>query len=115
MNEHNASPELLQIVLNPGEAKSKLSISCLLLKGFCAGSALGVAGTVSVQSGLTFWGAALFSWGFVSIIIFGMELVTGNFAIFSVGLLAGSINWSRATKNWSFVYLDNFWAVCLLV
>ncbi|MBE9102044.1 formate/nitrite transporter family protein [filamentous cyanobacterium LEGE 07170] len=100
-----------------GETKARLSIKDLLIRGFYSGMALGVATTlavtVSVQSGIPFLGAALFPWGFVSIVIFGMELVTGNFAIFAAALWAGRVSWNSTLRNWLWVYLGNFLG-CLL-
>ncbi|MBD2155200.1 formate/nitrite transporter family protein [Leptolyngbya sp. FACHB-16] len=94
------------------ETKARLKIKDLLIRGFYSGLALGVATTlavtIAVQSGIPFLGAALFPWGFVSIIIFGMELVTGNFALFSAGLLANRVNWNHTIKNWMWVYIGNF-------
>jgi formate/nitrite transporter len=112
MLDYTAPADLMNVAVKAGETKSRLGIKDLLIRGFYSGLALGVATTlavtVAVQSGIPFLGAALFPWGFVSIVIFGMELVTGNFAIFAAGLLAGRVRWNRTLKNWLWVYLGNF-------
>lgn len=117
MTDYNSPPELLEMMISAGVTKSRLSIKDLLIRGFYAGLALGIATalavTISVQSKIPFLGAVLFPWGFVSIIIFGMELVTGNFAILIATLLAGRVRWNKAFKNWSWVYVGNFLG-CLL-
>ena len=112
MSDYTLPADLTVAVVKAGEIKARLSIKDLLVRGFYAGLALGVATalavTISVQSGIPFVGAALFPWGFVSIVIFGMELVTGNFAIFAATLLAGRVSWNSTLKNWLWVYLGNF-------
>ncbi|MGF1499763.1 MAG: formate/nitrite transporter family protein [Elainellaceae cyanobacterium] len=112
MFDYTAPTDLMTAAVKAGESKARLSIKDLLIRGFYSGLALGVATTlavtVAVQSGIPFLGAALFPWGFVSIVIFGMELVTGNFAIFAATLLAGRVSWNRTLKNWLWVYLGNF-------
>ncbi|WP_439345327.1 formate/nitrite transporter family protein [Vacuolonema iberomarrocanum] len=117
MFDYTAPADLMTATVKAGETKARLSIKDLLIRGFYSGMALGVATTlavtVSVQSGIPFLGAALFPWGFVSIVIFGMELVTGNFAIFAAALWAGRVSWNSTLRNWLWVYLGNFLG-CLL-
>ena len=110
--DYTAPDDLMTAAVKAGQIKARLGIKDLLIRGFYSGLALGVATTlavtISVQSGIPFLGAALFPWGFVSIVMFGMELVTGNFAIFAASLLAGRVTWNRTLKNWSWVYIGNF-------
>ncbi|MEP0892482.1 formate/nitrite transporter family protein [Leptolyngbya sp. FACHB-16] len=112
MADYIAPADLMTAAVKASETKARLKIKDLLIRGFYSGLALGVATTlavtIAVQSGIPFLGAALFPWGFVSIIIFGMELVTGNFALFSAGLLANRVNWNHTIKNWMWVYIGNF-------
>jgi len=110
--DYTAPPDLMTAVFKAGEAKARMKIKDLLIRGFYSGMALGVATalavTIAVQSGIPFVGAALFPWGFVSIVMFGMELVTGNFAIFSASLWAGRVTWNKTINNWLWVYIGNF-------
>ena len=112
MLDYTAPADLMTAVVKAGEAKARIGIKDLLIRGFYSGLALGVATclavTVAVQSGIPFLGAALFPWGFVSIVIFGMELVTGNFAIFMATLWAGRVTIYKTVNNWLWVYLGNF-------
>lgn len=112
MVDYTAPADLMTAAVKASESKARLKVKDLLIRGFYSGMALGVATTlavtIAVQSGVPFLGAVLFPWGFVSIVIFGMELVTGNFALFSAGLLAGRVNWNRTLKNWMWVYAGNF-------
>lgn len=104
--------DLVSSAIKAGETKARLSIKDLLIRGFYSGLALGVATTlavtVAVQSKLPFLGALLFPWGFASIVLFGMELVTGNFALMASAMLAGKVRFNRVLNNWLWVYLANF-------
>ncbi|AMA07966.1 formate/nitrite transporter family protein [Picosynechococcus sp. PCC 73109] len=110
--------ELVDASIKAGETKARLSVKDLLIRGFYSGLALGVATTlavtVAVQSGLPFLGALLFPWGFASIVLFGMELVTGNFALMTSAMLARRVRFGRVINNWLWVYLGNFLG-CLFV
>ncbi|MEM9772051.1 MAG: formate/nitrite transporter family protein [Cyanobacteria bacterium P01_D01_bin.73] len=110
--------DLVNATIAAGEKKARLSIKDLLIRGFYSGLALGVATTlavtVAVQSQMPFLGALLFPWGFASIVLFGMELVTGNFAILTTAMLAKRVRFGKALNNWLWVYLGNFLG-CLFV
>ena len=110
--------DLVNTAIKAGEIKARLKIKDLLIRGIYSGLILGVATTlavtIAVQSKLPFLGAALFPWGFATIVLFGMELVTGNFALMATAMLAGKVRFNRALKNWLWVYLGNFIG-CLIV
>ena len=112
MSDYNSPNELLSTIVKAGESKSRLSIKDLLIRGFYSGLILGIATalavTGAVQSGIPFVGALIFPWGFASIVLFGMELVTGNFAIFTASLLSGRVTFNKTVRNWLWVYLGNF-------
>jgi formate/nitrite transporter FocA (FNT family) len=116
--DYVAPADLVNSAIKAGETKSRLSIKDLLIRGFYSGAILGVATTlavtVAVQSKIPFLGALLFPWGFASIVIFGMELVTGNFALMASAMLAGKVRFNKALNNWLWVYLANFLG-CLAV
>lgn len=110
--------DLITTVVKVGETKSRLSVKNLLIRGFYSGAILGLAitlaVTIAVQSKMPFLGALLFPWGFATIVLFGMELVTGNFAIMAVAMLAQRVRFNKALNNWLWVYLANFLG-CLAV
>lgn len=116
--DYNSPSESVTAMIKAGELKSRLSIKDLLVRGFYSGLVLGVATTlavtIAVQSKMPFLGALLFPWGFVSIVLFGMELVTGNFALMASSMLAGRVRFQKALNNWMWVYLANFLG-CLFV
>ena len=85
--------ELVDSMIGAGAKKSTLSPKQLLLRGFYSGSILGLAVILALTCGiltkLPFVGSLLFPFGFASIVLFGMELVTGNFALLPMAGWAG--------------------------
>jgi len=104
--------ELVDGMIIAGGKKSNVSIKNLLLRGFYSGAILGLATclaiTVGVQSGMPFLGSVLFPFGFASIVLFGMELVTGNFALLPMATWAGKSTWRATFRNWTWVWIGNF-------
>jgi formate/nitrite transporter len=52
-------------------------------------------------------GAILFPVGFVILVLLGLELVTGNFALLPAGAMAGTVRFTKLLRNWGWVYLGN--------
>ncbi|MEB3176694.1 MAG: formate/nitrite transporter family protein [Synechococcus sp.] len=104
--------ELVDGMIAAGGKKSTVSVKNLLLRGFYSGAILGLAVilalTVGIQSKLPFLGSVLFPFGFASIVLFGMELVTGNFALLPMATWAGKATWGATFRNWCWVWLGNF-------
>jgi formate/nitrite transporter len=104
--------ELVDGMIAAGGKKSTVSVKNLLLRGFYSGAILGLAVilalTVAKQSGLPFLGSVLFPFGFASIVLFGMELVTGNFALLPMATWAGKSSWGATFRNWGWVWLGNW-------
>ena len=104
--------ELVDGMIIAGGKKSNVSIKNLLLRGFYSGAILALATclaiTVGVQSGMPFLGSVLFPFGFASIVLFGMELVTGNFALLPMATWAGKSTWRATFRNWTWVWIGNF-------
>jgi len=104
--------ELVVVIIASGGQKSTVSVKNLLLRGFYSGAILGLAVilalTVAKQSGLPFLGSVLFPFGFASIVLFGMELVTGNFALLPMATWAGKSSWGATFRNWGWVWLGNW-------
>ena len=104
--------ELVDGMIAAGGKKATVSVKNLLLRGFYSGAILGLAVilalTVGIQSKLPFLGSVLFPFGFASIVLFGMELVTGNFALLPMATWAGKSTWGATFRNWSWVWIGNF-------
>lgn len=91
--------------------KSALSVRDLLLRGFLSGALLGFATTLAIaastQTGTPIVGALVFPVGFVMIVLLGLELVTGNFAVVPLALLARRAGGASVLRNWGWVFAGN--------
>ncbi|WP_115019089.1 formate/nitrite transporter family protein [Synechococcus sp. UW140] len=104
--------ELVDGMIAAGGKKATVSIKNLLVRGFYSGAILGLAVilalTVGIKSGQPWLGSLLFPFGFASIVLFGMELVTGNFALLPMATWAGRSSWRATFRNWAWVWLGNW-------
>jgi len=103
--------EIVENMLQAGTKKAGLPISSLLLRGFLAGAFLGYATTLAitaaVQTGLGVVGAIVFPVGFVMIILLGLELATGNFALIPIAVHDKRARFLRLLNNWTWVLIGN--------
>jgi formate transporter len=83
----------------------------LLIRGALSGALLGAATSLAfgaaVTTGQPLVGALIFPVGFVMIVLLGLELVTGSFALLPLAPLDGKSSWSAVASNWSWVFLGN--------
>jgi formate transporter len=97
--------------LEAAKKKADLSVRDLLLRGFLAGAFLGYATSLAlivVSQGLPpIVGAILFPAGFVMLVLLGLELATGNFALLPLGSMTGQVPMRGMLRNWAWVYLGN--------
>lgn len=113
--DHVAPLKLMEEVESAAKKKAGLSTQAMLLKGFLSGALLAYATAFAFKAsdGLPGGAAALvagavFPVGFAMIILLGLELATGNFAVLPVGIVRGKTTWSQMLRNWGWVYLGNF-------
>ncbi|SOD40386.1 formate/nitrite transporter family protein [Nitrosovibrio sp. Nv4] len=113
--------KLMEEVEAASKKKAGLDVGRMLVKGFMSGALLayGTALAYKVSGGFTDGAAALvagavFPVGFAMIILLGMELATGNFAVLPVGVLRGKVTLDKLFRNWGWVYLGNFFG-CIFV
>lgn len=103
--------EMIAEALKVAATKVDLSVRDLLLRGIMAGALLGYATSLAfivVSQGLPpIVGAILFPGGFVMLVLLGMELSTGNFALLPLGAMTGELGMSGILRNWGWVYLGN--------
>jgi|HubBroStandDraft_6_1064221.scaffolds.fasta_scaffold91889_2 formate/nitrite transporter len=103
--------ELLHEAVQLAKRKSELSRRDMLIRGILAGALLGYATSLAIivtSQGLPpIVGAILFPVGFVMLVLLGLELVTGNFALLPAGVLAGKVRVTQLLRNWGWVYLGN--------
>jgi formate/nitrite transporter len=103
--------EVAKNMLQTAVSKASLSVSDFLIRGFLSGALLGfatsLAFTASKQTTLPIVGALIFPVGFVLIILLGLELVTGNFALLPVAYQGKRITGRQLLANLGWVYLGN--------
>ncbi|HEY5126470.1 MAG TPA: formate/nitrite transporter family protein [Bradyrhizobium sp.] len=91
--------------------KLALSPRDLLIRGAISGALLGAATSLAfgaaVTTGQPLVGAIVFPVGFVMIVLLGLELVTGSFALLPLAPLEGKSSWDAVASNWSWVFLGN--------
>ncbi len=111
MTDYVNPKELLQEAVQLAKRKSDLPVRDMLIRGILAGAFLGYATSlvfVVLSQGIApIVGAILFPVGFVILVLLGLELVTGNFALLPAGVMAGTVRVSKLLRNWGWVYLGN--------
>jgi formate/nitrite transporter len=104
-------PEIVKNMLAAAEAKAGLGLKDLLIRGFLSGALLGFATslalTATAQTNTPLVGALVFPVGFVMIVLLGLELVTGSFAITTLAAVDGRRAWGRVIANLMWVFLAN--------
>ena len=102
---------VVENMIQAGAYKASLSAKDLLIRGFLAGSLLGYAVTVAfsaiAQSDMRIVGSLVFPLGFVMIVLLGLELVTGNFALVPLAVLEKKTTFGRMLYNWFWVYIGH--------
>jgi formate/nitrite transporter len=98
-------------MVTSGVAKSGLGPTDLLLRGALSGALLGFATSLAIgattQTGQPIVGALIFPVGFVMIVLLGLELVTGSFALVPLALLRGGATLGCVLANWGWVFAGN--------
>lgn len=103
--------EVIDLMIQSGKAKIRLSVSDLLIRSALSGAILGfgttLAITATVQSGSGILGAAIFPACFIIVVLLGLELVTGSFAILPAAYFDRKISMSAMIKNLLLVFGGN--------
>jgi formate/nitrite transporter len=116
--------EIIENMIQAGIAKAALGPFDLLVRGALSGALLGFATSLAigatVQTGQAIVGALIFPVGFVMIVLLGLELVTGSFALLPLAWLRGRASLGAVFANWSWVFVGNlvgsvFYAVLLVI
>jgi formate/nitrite transporter len=102
---------VLDQMVQAGTTKARLGASDLLVRGFLSGALLGFATTLAftatLQTHLGLVGALIFPVGFVMIVLLGLELVTGNFALLPLAVRERRIGLGELLGNWGLVFAGN--------
>jgi len=103
--------DIVASMIEASEKKLALAPRDLLIRGAISGALLGVSTSLAfgaaVTTGQPLVGAIVFPVGFVMIVLLGLELVTGSFALLPLATLEGKAGWGAVVANWSWVFLGN--------
>ena len=98
-------------MIGAGTNRGKLRPQDMVLRGFLSGALLGFATTLAItatlQTGKALVGALIFPVGFAMIVLLGLELVTGNFALLPLAVREGRIGVGELLGNWGLVFAGN--------
>ncbi|QIK78623.1 formate/nitrite transporter family protein [Sphingomonas piscis] len=101
-------------MVDAGEAKIFMSAKDTLIRSYMAGAILALAAafavSINVQTGQPLAGAILFPVGFVMLLLFGFDLLTGVFVLAPLAVLdkRPGCTWSGVLRNWGLVFTGNF-------
>jgi formate transporter len=103
--------DVAKIMVETGSRKLALRPADLLIRGILSGAILGVATSLAFNGAFTtgqpLVGALIFPVGLISIVLLGLELVTGSFALVPLPWLRGEASGSAVLANWGWVFLGN--------
>jgi len=103
--------DVVTAMVESGCNKLKLPPRDLLIRGALSGAILGVATSLainaSLSTGQSLVGAIIFPVGLVMIVLLGLELVTGSFALVPLACFAGRASPGQVLGNWGWVFLGN--------
>jgi formate transporter len=103
--------EVARSMAETGARKLALSTSDLLVRSILSGAILGVATSLAFTGAFTtgqpLVGAIIFPVGLIIIVLLGLELVTGSFALLPLPFLRGEATGGAVIANWGWVFLGN--------
>ncbi len=103
--------DVAKAMVETGARKLTLKPADLLIRGILSGAILGVATSLAFNGAFTtgqpLVGALIFPVGLISIVLLGLELVTGSFALVPLPWLRGEASGGAVIANWGWVFLGN--------
>ena len=103
--------DVASAMLEAGRRKLALSPRDLLIRGMLSGAILGVATSLAftgaVQTNVPLVGALIFPVGLIAIVLLGLELVTGSFALVPLPWLDREASGASVIANWAWVFIGN--------
>jgi formate/nitrite transporter len=103
--------QVMYDMIEAGAAKARLKTSQMLIRGMLSGAILAcatmLAFTASDQTKIPLVGALLFPVGFVMIVLLGLELVTGSFALLPLAVLQKKASSACMLANYGWVILGH--------
>jgi formate/nitrite transporter len=109
--DYVAPQDLINEARQIAVGKASLPAGQMLLRGALAGGILAYATSlamiVNAQGLPPIVSAICFPVGFVILVLLGLELATGNFALLPIGNLGGDVRISQTLRSWAWVYAGN--------
>jgi formate transporter len=103
--------EVAKSMVEAGQTKLALPASTLLVRGILSGAILGAATSLAFNgafsTGQPLVGAIIFPVGLIIIVLLGLELVTGSFALVPLPYVRGEARGGAVIANCSWVFLGN--------
>ena len=103
--------DVVNTMIESGRSKLALAPRDLLIRGMLSGALLGTATSLAltgaISTGQPLVGALIFPVGLVMIVLLGLELVTGSFALLPLSRLEHGTDATKIVVNWSWVFLGN--------
>lgn len=103
--------DVVESMVEAGAKKAKLPVHQLLVRGFLGAALLGFATTLAftfeLQTKIGMLGAIIFPVGFVMIILLGLELVTGSFALIPLAVMEKKATVSEMLRNFFWVIIGH--------
>lgn len=103
--------QVMDDMIEAGAAKARLKTSQMIIRGMLSGAILACATTLaftaSDQTNIPMVGALLFPVGFVMIVLLGLELVTGSFALLPLAVLQKKASGASMLANYGWVILGH--------
>lgn len=109
--DYKKPSDVIELMIQSGTDKIKLSGMDLMIRGILSGAILGfgttLAITASSQTGLPIIGALIFPACFVIVVLMGLELVTGSFALLPAAYFDKQIGFNAMIRNLCIVFVAN--------
>jgi formate transporter len=103
--------DVVTLMVETGRRKIALPTPDLLIRGVLSGAILGVATSLALTGALStgqpLVGAIIFPVGLVIIVLLGLELITGSFALLPLPWLDRDASSATIVANWGWVFLAN--------
>jgi formate/nitrite transporter len=118
MNETITPARIVGSMIEAGAVRARLPALQLLVRSALAGAFLGVATTLAftalAQTGLPIVGALIFPVGFSMIVVLGLDLITGSFALLPMAVIAGRATVGGMLRNWVITFVGNYLGALIL-
>jgi formate/nitrite transporter len=109
--DYTKPADVVAAMIDASTRKLALGPRDLMIRGALSGALLGAATTLAftgaVTTGQPLVGALIFPVSLVMIVLLGLELVTGSFAVVPLARLEGKASWGAVIGNWSWVFVAN--------